>query len=137
MVATWGPWSIPKRDPKLTGFIWYVKLHGKHCSNSLLPVSDGIIRVSPVLSWLPNRWGEGLGFFYFLVSQLTPCEKKKKKVPCRNIPCGIFPLCPSPVLPGVPFYTSRPHPIILAWRIPERKEPGGLQSMGSLRVLHN
>ena len=55
MEASKSPWSIPKRDPKLTGFLWDVKLHGKHCSNSLLHVSDGIIRVSPVLSWLPNR----------------------------------------------------------------------------------
>ena len=47
--ASGGPWSITKRDPKLIGFIWYVKLHGAHCENSLLPVSDGIIRLSPVL----------------------------------------------------------------------------------------
>ena len=26
---------------------------------------------------------------------------------------------------------------VLAWRIPGMKEPGGLQSMGSLRVRHN
>ena len=29
------------------------------------------------------------------------------------------------------------HPSILAWRIPWIEEPGGLQSMGSLRVGHN
>ena len=29
------------------------------------------------------------------------------------------------------------HSIILAWRIPWIKEPGGLQSMGSQRVGHN
>ena len=27
-----------------------------------------------------------------------------------------------------------PHSSILAWRIPQREEPGGLQSMGSSRV---
>ena len=26
---------------------------------------------------------------------------------------------------------------ILAWRIPQREEPGGLQSMGSQRVRHD
>ena len=26
---------------------------------------------------------------------------------------------------------------ILAWKIPWREEPGGLQSMGSQRVVHN
>ena len=29
------------------------------------------------------------------------------------------------------------HSSILAWRIPWREEPGGLQSMGSLRVGHD
>ena len=29
------------------------------------------------------------------------------------------------------------HPSILAWRIQWTEEPGGLQSMGSLRVGHN
>ena len=30
-----------------------------------------------------------------------------------------------------------PHSSTLAWKIPWMKEPGGLQSMGSLRVGHN
>ena len=30
-----------------------------------------------------------------------------------------------------------PHSSTLAWRIPWTEEPGGLQSMGSLRVLHD
>ena len=30
-----------------------------------------------------------------------------------------------------------PHSSILAWIIPWTEEPGGLQSMGSLRVGHN
>ena len=29
------------------------------------------------------------------------------------------------------------HSAILAWRIPWTEEPGGLQSMGSQRVIHN
>ena len=29
------------------------------------------------------------------------------------------------------------HSSVLAWRIPGKGEPGGLQSMGSLRVGHN
>ena len=75
MVATWSLWSIPKRDPKLTGFIWYVKLHGKHCPNLLLPVRWNH-QAFPSFIMAENR-GEGLGFFYFLVSQLTLCGKKK------------------------------------------------------------
>jgi len=40
-------------------------------------------------------------------------------------------------------YTSRmekamaPHSSTLAWKIPWMEEPGGLQSMGSLRVGHD
>ena len=30
-----------------------------------------------------------------------------------------------------------PHSSILAWRIPWTEEPGGLQSVGSLRVRHD
>ena len=30
-----------------------------------------------------------------------------------------------------------PHSSILTWKIPQMKEPGGLQSMGSLRVGHD
>ena len=30
-----------------------------------------------------------------------------------------------------------PHSSTLAWKIPWTEEPGGLQSMGSLRVGHN
>ena len=30
-----------------------------------------------------------------------------------------------------------PHSSTLAWKIPWAEEPGGLQSMGSLRVGHN
>jgi len=29
------------------------------------------------------------------------------------------------------------HSSVLAWRIPWRKKPGGLQSMGSQRVIHD
>ena len=29
------------------------------------------------------------------------------------------------------------HSSVLAWRIPGTEEPGGLQSMGSQRVIHN
>ena len=29
------------------------------------------------------------------------------------------------------------HSSILAWRVPETEEPGGLQSMGSQRVEHD
>ena len=30
-----------------------------------------------------------------------------------------------------------PHSSTLAWRIPGTEEPGGLQSMGSLRIEHD
>ena len=33
--------------------------------------------------------------------------------------------------------TMAPHSSVLAWRIPQMEEPGGLQSMGSLGVGHD
>ena len=59
----------------------------------------------------------------------------KKKIPCANIPCVIFPLCPSPIPPGVPFHTSRtlfasdfgsPDTVtdfILDWPLPSSQHP--------------
>ena len=70
--ASKGPWSTPKKDPKLTGFIWYVKLRGKHCPNSVLSVSDRIITLSPILLKPSNREKKGFGFLSRLVSHLTP-----------------------------------------------------------------
>ena len=34
-------------------------------------------------------------------------------------------------------HTMAPHSSTLAWKIPWMEEPGGLQSMGSLRVRHD
>ena len=34
-------------------------------------------------------------------------------------------------------HTMAPHSSTLAWKIPWMEEPGGLQSMGSLKVGHN
>ena len=40
-------------------------------------------------------------------------------------------------LGSLPEKAMAPHSSTLAWRIPWTKEPGRLQSMGSLRVRHN
>ena len=41
------------------------------------------------------------------------------------------------LLMDIPEKAKAPHSSILAWRIPWTEEPGGLQSMGSLRVGHD
>ena len=38
---------------------------------------------------------------------------------------------------GISEKAMAPHSSTLAWKIPWTEEPGGLQSMGSLRVGHN
>ena len=38
---------------------------------------------------------------------------------------------------GHPEKAMAPHSSTLAWKIPWTEEPGGLQSMGSLRVRHD
>ena len=58
-----------------------------------------------------------------------------KEIRHKNIPDYYFPWNPLAV-----FYTWKamaPHSGTLAWKIPWTEEPGGLQSMGSLRVGHD
>ena len=43
----------------------------------------------------------------------------------------------SGALRGSPEKAMAPHSSTLAWKIPRMDEPGGLQSMGSLRVGHD
>ena len=42
-----------------------------------------------------------------------------------------------PRSPALPEKAMAPHSSTLAWKIPWMEEPGGLQSMGSLRVGHD
>ena len=53
-----GPLENPKENPKLIGFILYVKLHGEHCPNSLFLVSDGITRLSPIFITATKQIGD-------------------------------------------------------------------------------
>ena len=46
--------------------------------------------------------------------------------------CGILAL-----QPGIAEKAMATHSSTLAWKIPWMEEPGGLESMGSLRVRHN
>jgi len=41
------------------------------------------------------------------------------------------------LIPGSRRSPGEGNPSILAWKIPWTEEPGGLQSMGSQRVIHN
>jgi len=63
-------------------------------------------------------------------------DKKKKNSPesghQENIPNII-----KVVYDKNPEKAMAPHSSTLAWRIPWMEEPGGLQSMGSLRVRHD
>ena len=80
--------------------------------------------------------GEDLGFFYFLVSQLTLCEKKKKS-PVVIFPVAFFHCAHLRFFQEFLSIPLGSDSSTLAWRIPGREEPGGLQSMGSLRVGHD
>ena len=48
-----------------------------------------------------------------------------------------FPLWPRRECESLPEKAMAPHSSTLAWKIPWTEEPGGLQSMGSLRVGHD
>ena len=62
-------------------------------------------------------------------SSLTSCLTQRKAV---TLQASI-----SPTLKWVPEKAMATHSSTLPWRIPWTEEPGGLQSMGSLRVGHN
>ena len=49
----------------------------------------------------------------------------------QGLSTSLLPLAPSH------FFTMAPHSSTLAWKIPWTEEPGGLQSMGLLRVRHD
>ena len=55
-----------------------------------------------------------------------------KESACNAADLGLIPGLEDPLEKGMAIYSS-----IFAWRIPWTEEPGGLQSMGSLRVGHD
>ena len=58
----------------------------------------------------------------------------------RNLPANAGDLRDAGLIPGLgraPGGGHGTHSRILAWRIPYTEEPGGLQSMGSQRVVHD
>ena len=78
-----------------------------NCPNWLLPVSDGNIKLCPLLLQPPAR-GRNSGFFCCQVSPYS----MSKNIPCGNTPtsrptgpdhCGTF--CSTLIPPGVPFCT--------------------------------
>ena len=78
-----------------------------NCPNWLLPVSDGNIKLSPLLLQPPAR-GRNSGFFCCQVSPYSmskniPCENTSTSRPTGPDPCGTF--CSTLIPPGVPFCT--------------------------------
>ena len=81
-----------------------------------------------------NFWIAYLFFFFFSVNISTPhifSYPKPILIPCINVFPFLFPV----VL--IMEKAMAPHSSTLAWKIPWMEEPGGLQSMGSLRVRHD
>ena len=64
-------------------------------------------------------------------------DKKKKKTSPESGHQENIPNIIKVVYDKNPEKAMAPHSSTLAWRIPWMEEPGGLQSMGSLRVRHD
>ena len=74
----------------------------------------------------------------FLSVFLTICSKHKYiLLDNRIIKCSFIPTCLTGAHPLKTEKAMAPHSSTLAWKIPWTEEPGGLQSMGSLRVRHD
>ena len=90
-----------------------------------------ILNTSPLSNVrFANVFSQSEACFLTFIIETSP-EKKLLILICSN--WLIFPLLyhPSPRSP------MAPHSSTLTWKIPWTEEPGGLQSMGSLRVGHN
>ena len=73
-------------------------------------------------------------FKYFWVSLVA---QTVKNLPTMKETCVQSLGREDPLDKGMTTHSSTTHLSILAWRIPWREEPGGLQSMGSQRVRHD
>ena len=87
-----------------------------------------IMASGPIISWQID--GEAVADFIFLGSNITAdgdCrhEIKRRLVLGRKVMTN---------LDSILEKAMAPHSSTLAWKIPWTEEPGGLQSMGSLRV---
>ena len=85
-------------------------------------------------------------FLWFFSSFLLLAERKKKKkwikhcCPVRDLKYLLIhqgPIVWYMANSDISEKTMAPHSRTLAWKIPWMEEPGGLQSMGSLRVGHD
>jgi len=71
--------------------------------------------------WLPNHLMSSILFYYYFLQQIGKNHFDSHLM----------------FLTHVSEKAMAPHSSTLAWKIPWAEEPGGLQSMGSLRVGHN
>ena len=101
------PHSLQPPNPKsFSSFLAAPKgQFGLHCSNVLCDLLRWMIYdISSVLMWAPK--GRGLCFIFWCIQGAYPSASEK---------------------------AMAPHSSTLAWRIPWMEEPGGLQSMRSLK----
>ena len=112
--APWPPESIPGQQPQ--------PRHEPSLSNPLTPERVTALQQKAFLSLL----------YYFLHPSFTGASLVVQSV--KNLP-SVGEICvrslgwEDPLEEGMATHSST-----LAWRIPWREEPGGLQSMGSQRV---
>jgi len=71
--------------------------------------------------WLPNHLMSSILFYYYFLQQIGKNHFDSHLM----------------FLTHMSEKAMAPHSSTLAWKIPWAEEPGGLQSMGSLRVGHN
>ena len=67
-----------------------------------------------------------------LSQTLQPHQRQHTRLPCPSVSSRV---CSSSC--SLKEKTMAPYSSTLAWKIPGMEEPGGLQSMGSLRIGHN
>ena len=106
----------------------FVDLMNRYVSVAMGCIFSRVCNISLLqcVEWCPSRTEVSMGFLHGSVLKHPPAMQETQEI---QVPSSCW---EDPLEEEMATHSS-----ILAWRIPQREEPGGLQSMGSQRVGHH
>ena len=124
---------MAESEEELKSFLMKMKEEGEKSGLKLNIQKTKIMAFGPIIAWqIDGETMETVTDFIFLVSKITAdgdCshEIKRRLLLGRKVMTNLDSMEKA----------MATHSSTLAWKIPWAEEPGGLQSMGLLRVGHN
>ena len=136
MVGAFNPFTfkviIGKSDPFAVYLLFWVQVYKSFLC--FLSRKDPLAFVEELVWWLLNS----LSFCLSVRLLISPSFLNEILAGYSNLGCRFFSFITLSVsCHSLPDKALAPHSSTLAWKIPWTEEPGGLQSMGSLRVGHD